>query len=137
MRGERRCKICGCTENTACIKGGVPCAWVNGRSICSACFEVIEKWQKLENEKVMDWVERVDVHRKEREKKAQVCQVDKVDGVDGVKTVGFRNINDRTVWIRELGQTAVEPGEEIWIPEDIAERLLHENYFRASFERVK
>lgn len=33
---ERACRVCGCTENNACITDGVPCHWV-GPALCSAC----------------------------------------------------------------------------------------------------
>ncbi len=32
----RRCRDCGCTEETPCVTGGVPCHWVE-RDLCSAC----------------------------------------------------------------------------------------------------
>jgi hypothetical protein len=31
-----RCRICGCTEEKACLSGGVPCHWVEP-DLCSAC----------------------------------------------------------------------------------------------------
>jgi len=32
------CRICGCTDNAACIVDGVPCSWVNeDHTLCSAC----------------------------------------------------------------------------------------------------
>ncbi|MEA2991648.1 MAG: hypothetical protein QOD40_568 [Alphaproteobacteria bacterium] len=35
---RRTCRACGCTEERACIVGGVPCHWVEA-DLCSACDE--------------------------------------------------------------------------------------------------
>lgn len=36
-RGERRCRICGCVDEAACIGvGGEACRWV-GPDVCSFC----------------------------------------------------------------------------------------------------
>jgi hypothetical protein len=36
--GKRRCRVCGCTDQTPCIeKTGGPCRWVEG-DLCSACM---------------------------------------------------------------------------------------------------
>ncbi len=33
------CRVCGCTEEDACIVGGVPCAWADKkRTLCTACI---------------------------------------------------------------------------------------------------
>lgn len=37
--GERRCRICGCTQDNACPGG---CWWVE-EDLCSACTEKVEK----------------------------------------------------------------------------------------------
>lgn len=34
--GRRRCRICGCTDDRACVTDGVPCHWVED-DLCSAC----------------------------------------------------------------------------------------------------
>ncbi len=41
MPGEIRvCRICGCTDDNACLgRDGAPCHWVTG-DLCSACMEV-------------------------------------------------------------------------------------------------
>jgi hypothetical protein len=33
---ERECRVCGCTEDKACVADGVPCSWVED-DLCSAC----------------------------------------------------------------------------------------------------
>ncbi len=34
------CRICGCTDDNACLgRDGAPCHWVTG-DLCSACMEV-------------------------------------------------------------------------------------------------
>lgn len=32
----RACRVCGCTQNNACVIAGVPCHWVEP-NLCSAC----------------------------------------------------------------------------------------------------
>lgn len=40
----RVCIDCGCTDNRACVVGGVPCHWVSLRPpICSACQDKSEQ----------------------------------------------------------------------------------------------
>ncbi len=38
------CKICGCTEEQACLTDAGPCSWVMGKTkdLCSACVIVLE-----------------------------------------------------------------------------------------------
>jgi hypothetical protein len=44
--GDRKCRVCGCTETTPCLdRGGMPCSWVAG-DLCSACLP-IEAWKKV------------------------------------------------------------------------------------------
>lgn len=31
------CRVCGCTEYTACMTKSGPCSWVGAESLCSAC----------------------------------------------------------------------------------------------------
>lgn len=33
---EKKCRVCGCTEDNACMTEGVPCSWVED-DLCSAC----------------------------------------------------------------------------------------------------
>lgn len=45
LNGERKCKVCGCTEDDCrqCIeKTGSPCVWVEA-DLCSACSAYISK----------------------------------------------------------------------------------------------
>lgn len=37
----RRCRVCGCTDDRACVVQGVPCCWVS-EDLCSACATVQE-----------------------------------------------------------------------------------------------
>lgn len=41
----RRCRVCGCTDDCACIVDGVPCAWADTSrergNVCSACDAVL------------------------------------------------------------------------------------------------
>lgn len=34
--GERRCRVCGCTQNQACVTDAGPCHWV-APDLCSGC----------------------------------------------------------------------------------------------------
>ena len=36
MSNERRCRVCGCTESSACVTAAGPCHWV-AEDLCSAC----------------------------------------------------------------------------------------------------
>ncbi|HEY1753705.1 MAG TPA: hypothetical protein VGG29_20780 [Caulobacteraceae bacterium] len=35
--GERHCRVCGCTQLTACRGPDGPCAWVPGEDLCTVC----------------------------------------------------------------------------------------------------
>lgn len=35
---DQKCRVCGCTEDTACTTPGGPCFWVE-RDLCSACAQ--------------------------------------------------------------------------------------------------
>lgn len=38
MTVERTCRVCGCTDTSACVVRGVACHWVApGDDLCSAC----------------------------------------------------------------------------------------------------
>jgi hypothetical protein len=33
-----RCRVCGCTDDNACVTNGTPCSWVDAEhTLCSAC----------------------------------------------------------------------------------------------------
>ena len=34
-----RCKVCGCTDDHACVVREVPCCWIE-RDLCSACAPI-------------------------------------------------------------------------------------------------
>lgn len=35
---ERVCRLCGCTEDRACLdEGDLPCGWVGNEDLCTAC----------------------------------------------------------------------------------------------------
>lgn len=42
----RACRKCGCTENKACMDGGLPCYWVE-YDLCSACVTHVDEVQSL------------------------------------------------------------------------------------------
>jgi hypothetical protein len=37
----RFCRVCGCTDTTACVVDGVPCHWARPE-ICSACWPYVD-----------------------------------------------------------------------------------------------
>lgn len=44
-----KCVQCGCTDNRACVVGGVPCHWLRvdydrGEGVCSVCPEALHDW---------------------------------------------------------------------------------------------
>ncbi|WP_240420325.1 hypothetical protein [Paenibacillus periandrae] len=48
MLSVSRCKVCGCTENTACITKNGACHWINNdEDICSACTPVVEFYPEM------------------------------------------------------------------------------------------
>lgn len=43
------CKVCGCTDNNACVSENGPCSWLNkAHDLCSECSE----WQGVDISKV-------------------------------------------------------------------------------------
>lgn len=39
MTTEEKCRVCGCTENTACVGGPFGACWWVEEDLCSACVE--------------------------------------------------------------------------------------------------
>jgi hypothetical protein len=39
--GERACRICGCTDERACVTDAGPCFWVEV-DVCSACVDLAD-----------------------------------------------------------------------------------------------
>lgn len=46
IKDERTCRVCGCTETTACATEEGPCAWVQA-DLCSACVRIVLEEAKL------------------------------------------------------------------------------------------
>jgi hypothetical protein len=48
MFSERKCKVCGCTENNACITDHGACYWINSREDhCSGCAPIVEFYRQM------------------------------------------------------------------------------------------
>jgi hypothetical protein len=45
---EPICRVCGCSEEDACVTGGVPCAWAE-ENLCTACAEKIGTCRDVTN----------------------------------------------------------------------------------------
>ena len=41
MSSDLTCRICGCTEDDACVIDGEPCGWVE-RDLCSGCVDAAD-----------------------------------------------------------------------------------------------
>jgi hypothetical protein len=41
MSGVRTCRVCGCTDDRACVTADGPCHWVED-SLCSACVASLD-----------------------------------------------------------------------------------------------
>ena len=50
VEGQRRCRVCGCTEARACEVLGIPCCWVT-EDLCSACATI----EQLVNSEDAGW----------------------------------------------------------------------------------
>jgi hypothetical protein len=52
---ERRCRVCGCTDEQACLVEGLPCCWAE-EDLCSACATPAELRRTEHGRK---WLERL------------------------------------------------------------------------------
>lgn len=48
MFGSGKCKVCGCTEDHACMTVEGPCSWANEEEdLCSACVPVVDFFPQM------------------------------------------------------------------------------------------